>query len=475
MSARPLYAWNISPHFFDYGPNKLKRELNKITCNPSSEGASQLLLAWYRARQSDPNIEQSASKAETRISALPSANYSTYHEVLAQLKHHEFKNQSRSVSKANQPKGLEDLREQAATLAACEYAACAYWNKHQLIQNTYKIRRMPDYGASIVPFLPYIRPGPYYLWDKVRGEVWIYDEVCRTEKAIPDYVAISHTWVRWTIDSDPVKIPGVQWAIPPNSRLDVTKLTTELSALPWRYFWIDLLTIPQGNLMTLDQVMYDRRVTEINYIPEIFRRASKAIAWFDDIPSWTHLPSALEYISLRYLSASERADLDTQKLACSLSDATTSADNPLELLRHDAHRRAPQKDIWEPNGMFTSPWSLQEMIIRPDLMLCSGDWQFLELAPGIPIALNDIAAFLRVVPEEPGEPLSIQDLRQLFDRVGMMHLLHVSSDTSVELKDDIDGIAPADGRGYPCIVPRDGPSNPHRLLEPGEPRPFEQD
>lgn len=71
------------------------------------------------------------------------------------------------------------------------------------------------------------------------------------------------------------------------------------------------------------------------------------------------------------------------------------------------------------------------MIIRADVLLCSRNWEFLELSKGVPVAQNYIAALLKTVSREntinQDTPLSVQELRQLFDRLGMMYLLLVRS------------------------------------------------
>lgn len=80
-------------------------------------------------------------------------------------------------------------------------------------------------------------------------------------------------------------------------------------------------------------------------MPQIFRKASKAIAWLDDIPTWTNLPSALRYLSLRYFSVATRTGVDGHKLASLISDAAVSADNALKLFEHDPSRWAIARDI----------------------------------------------------------------------------------------------------------------------------------
>lgn len=480
--AAPLREKNVSSHIFDDPGNKAEQFLDRAILTPAARTSFEILLNWSRARQANPNVEHDAKKAEKHISASPTDEYFTYHEVLAQLKHYEFQKRSkfeRKIARFDRA-GLAESRRKAACFAACEAIALSYWNNNQPIDSVYTTTRKPLYGASIVPIISFNRVGPYYLWDKDYAKVREYDEILRNGSPSPEYVAISHSWVRWQeADLDPVNIPGVEWPVPRNSKVDVTMLPQQLATLPWRYFWIDLLTIPQGNQLSLDEVMFNRKQWEINCVPQIFRKAFKAMVWLDDIPSWTALPLALDWLGLKYLSASTRSDVDPHQLSLSLSNAAIAAERPLELLEHDPTRQTMASDVWEPNGWFTSPCGLQEMIIRPDILLCNGNFEFLELSKGVPVALNDVAALLRVVSPtikiHSSAPLSVQELYQLFDRVGMMHLLEIFGVTSVKLFDKIDGIAPTKYRGFPCIVPHDGESNPHKLPGTADPRRSEYD
>lgn len=107
--------------------------------------------------------------------------------------------------------------------------------------------------------------------------------------------------------------------------------------------------------------------------------------------------------------------------------------------------------------------------MRPDMLLCNKNLDILEISPGIPVALNDIAALLKVF-QESGKatgtlPLSIQELYQLFERVGLMHLLDLTLDTSLSSQLSINGVKPirdAD-KGYPLIVPTSTLTNPHTI------------
>jgi hypothetical protein len=445
------------------------------------------LQGWLKLRQIDANVEKDAKEAEIRASGKATPRPQTYHDVMAALKHYEFlKPQGKPVRLFGRRKALTQsqlalLRRQALFHTACERISSPYWFLPAPVASAPWVPEYVQslYGVSIVPEITFFNNSPHYLWDSHRNEVRTAAEIILTDgpflRGVPDYVAISHSWVRWQDHTaPPLRLPGVPWDVPQNSKFKVEELPVRLAVLPWRYFWIDLLTIPQGS--SLEPDMLAQQDWEVKCVPQTFRKAAKAFAWLDDISSWTSLPAALTYLALEYLSSTPRTGLDKDSLSSSLHMAKTVADNPLELLEHGHNRQTPATDVWKPNAFFTSPWSFQEAIARPDMLVCNGNWEFLRITKDMALALNDMAALLQVFEETHGIgstlPLSVQELFQLYKRTGLMRLLDITRDTSVKLLEKVDGILPVGARRFPQIVASaDGDGfNPHDVPNKYGPR-----
>ncbi|KAI9370459.1 hypothetical protein BJX61DRAFT_544587 [Aspergillus egyptiacus] len=220
---------------------------------------------------------------------------------------------------------------------------------------------------------------PYYLWDiqrrctvptqKLQGKV--------------EYTAISHTWGRWKKHDCPsVHVEGVDgWSIPQNTRFNVTELPTILSSacLETRYVWFDLLCIPQ--MPESEQLQLVAR-DEIARQAKIFRGAKHAAAWFNDVAGWAGLHAVLRQLAVRWLQSQE--ELPAWLLSLAESDSQTE----LELY-------TPQGEE-EPgvmNGWFSSLWTLQELCLRPDMILLSRQWCPFAIHTA-PVRLVDLAALM---------------------------------------------------------------------------------
>jgi len=133
---------------------------------------------------------------------------------------------------------------------------------------------------------------PYYLWDVAREQTAVVSEL----EFVPAYTCISHTWGRWTLP-DLVKLDGVDWLIPSNSRFDVRELPLILQQARWEtdFVWFDLVCIPQ---LDFDP---ERKSKEISNQGAIFVGAAACVAWFNDVISWEGLMPAITWLGLSYL------------------------------------------------------------------------------------------------------------------------------------------------------------------------------
>jgi Heterokaryon incompatibility protein (HET) len=159
---------------------------------------------------------------------------------------------------------------------------------------------------------------PFYLWDVKKQQTCETSEIRAQEGIYPPYVAISHTWGRWKLRDKPwVRLTGVPWKIPANSRFRVEDLPESLKSLQTDYVWMDLLTIPQEN-EPADMLV--RKNIEISKQAQIFKSASSAVAWFPEVTDWKEAQATMAWICLNVIRRQkpvytwQRIDLPRQSL-----------------------------------------------------------------------------------------------------------------------------------------------------------------
>ena len=237
-------------------------------------------------------------------------------------------------------------------------------------------------GANIKP-CPWLsdEPGmPYYLWSVNEGRT--IETMSLNE--VPIYTAISHTWGRWAKLNQPVIVEGVRdWLIPENDIFDVKMLPEILRKVPvaTSYIWFDLLCIPQDRSI--------RALEEIARQAKIFRGAKYAIAWLNMIPDWQGLKATTEWMCMHYLSYSGWGDKKSQ--AKNYAAATFSAAS-IRTGLFEPYSYGPEisRSDLEPSPWFTSLWTLQEACLRPDMLLCSRDWEMLTVGNGAPVPFDGL-------------------------------------------------------------------------------------
>ncbi|KAE8354026.1 hypothetical protein BDV28DRAFT_147505 [Aspergillus coremiiformis] len=201
---------------------------------------------------------------------------------------------------------------------------------------------------------------PYYLWDVKNG--W----TVKTEDLVQrvDYVVISHTWGRWRKKQEPaVRVAGVPWDIPQNSRFEVEKLPEIVRNMDITapYIWTDLLCIPQDRSKPQQERVYN---SEIDRQALIFGSAKAGAIWLNDVESWEGMIVTVSWLCLKYLIAS-RPNVD-DNLRGLLHSATESANAPTGLFGPYEWAGA-NSYMGAPSGWFSSLWTLQEACLRPQM------------------------------------------------------------------------------------------------------------
>ena len=214
---------------------------------------------------------------------------------------------------------------------------------------------------------------PYFLWDRTLGKTV---EV-RSLPEPPTYSIISHTWGRWRKTDPHVSVAGVPWLIPPNSRFDVANLADLVNTpvFQTRYIWLDLLCIPQSEA---EESLLVVRDAEIARQTEIFRGAYRAYAWLNDVESWQGLTHACHWISLSYL-----IHTGTNRTAAGImmEEVAEHAMKSTQLVSNWDYSSRPAPHDLVPIGWFSSLWTLQEICIRPDMVLLNKDFIPFSLGP----------------------------------------------------------------------------------------------
>lgn len=202
---------------------------------------------------------------------------------------------------------------------------------------------------------------PYFLWDREQKATIKSSSLHER----PLYSIVSHTWGRWRTPAEPIRIDGVPWPIPQNTKFDVANLPNllELPKFKTRYVWIDLLCIPQAT--TNDRLLAIRDI-EIGRQAEIFLGAYRPYAWLSDIDDWTGLRNTCIWIGLNFLMYSGRGMAGAEDL---IKEFTDPAMESTQLVKPWDYSSRPAPHELEPIGWFSSLWTLQEVSIRPDMVL----------------------------------------------------------------------------------------------------------
>jgi len=395
----------------------------RITDKPSDLDAK---AAMIRAK-----AEQRESRKDGESSSTPGPQ--SYHYHLARLFHSEFTPPSELTPPRLYHAILQQQRRDAAVYASCHRIASSYYEQICTVNQDAEDLSIPyinELPFDPCPWLEHhakdLASLPFYLWDIRKRRTVEVETLISYIGTIPEYVAISHTWGRWAdMNSKLVKIDGVPWKILPNTRFSVDDLPNQLEKLPYDYVWLDLLTIPQQEL---NDEQKQRQKREIARQASIFRSAKVAIAWLNDVTKWANLPTVMQYTSLKFLRESHLQKLDVEKINNLLTQAAKDKSVHTELINAPVGSPSFQTHP-QPNSWLTSLWTLQETCLRPDMLLCTKNWDILHLSPGILISLSDIIAMFHVLARmqpqghlDHTDPAGVVELARLVRDTDLLHL-----------------------------------------------------
>lgn len=227
---------------------------------------------------------------------------------------------------------------------------------------------------------------PRYLWD-IEAQRTV--TVATLRQSSIEYAIVSHTWGRWRKSGNGTKVEGVDlWHVPENTRFDVTQLPKMLKSAGFaeQYVWFDLLCIPQD---CSDNRLAEECKLEVARQATIFRNAKTAVAWLNDIEFWGQLQATLPWFGIRWLMKTTTDPHWFKGIEVSLEVAKMLASDSCGLLvgrSGNMEERLP--------GWMSSLWTLQESIMRPDMVLVSSAWRPLTINYALPITIGDLVALV---------------------------------------------------------------------------------
>jgi len=428
-----------------------REKIRMADLTPAECKSYELLREWWDNDTYDANVTrcirdwiEQAAHLLLNVDICPRLVTSRYNFVLFTLWRAEFCHDTSTDSTNRQ----ERMRLMSAPEAACHRLASNAMTKLQrswILEPQDESQHFPAITHPAPEALNYVDPPmtagfqpcswlahdvdgtgwPYYLWDRIERRTVITH---RLES--PHYIVISHTWGRWRkIPFSDVPVPGVPWPVPENTLFNVISLPSLLARVPFaaRYIWFDLFCIPQN---MSDPNFEARAKTEIANQGTIFKRAFLACAWFNWIPSWDGLRNAIEWLSLVYVDCNEPSAFRLQEAR---DKAKLRAEEPTSLLyphQSAAEGRADVTDS-QPSGWFTSLWTLQEVCLRPDMLLCDRNWRALTVGRHFHVSLDHIIALWTSVHEAIATqqtvwPRSAYEICRLLAETGMGELPRIS-------------------------------------------------
>ena len=145
---------------------------------------------------------------------------------------------------------------------------------------------------------------PHYLWE-IKAKRLV--EVANMEN-VPQYCVISHSWrPRQAFDIEGTlvtcNIDSIPWKVPQLADFDVTNFPTLIQAsqnlaAEMDYIWIEILCVPPENSGSEFEKI---RQNEIANHAAIFKSASLAYIWLDQISDWSGLENAISFMLVEYI------------------------------------------------------------------------------------------------------------------------------------------------------------------------------
>ncbi|KAH6664780.1 hypothetical protein F5X68DRAFT_250293 [Plectosphaerella plurivora] len=354
-------------------------------------GAADLESLGTQSAAERERVERSVK--EQTLLFDPSLGESTYHDTLFLLWTLEF-----CYSLSTQYFDLAFTRQWAAVMACNQRIAWSAFSDVLKGTNSLTLscsqpsRKLLPPTRATLAICPWLSSGfgsdgadtgqaddlPYYLWD-VKGQRTVEVSTLLAEGADLRYLAISHTWGRWKLASEPAaSIDGVPWRVPLNSRFDVQDLKLQMSDRSFfqtPYAWIDLFCIPQD---TSDPKLLRIKDREIARQGQIFGNANGAVIWLNEVTQWKGLELGVLWLLATFMKRSRKGSKQSNGLVGACLDflEAESQKESSELFEEYEYTGRNSTKTATPSGWFSSLWTLQEACLRPDMPLVDRNFRY---------------------------------------------------------------------------------------------------
>ena len=415
---------------------KYPRVLDEFRTTLSKLQAMSLVLLekWIEIQRGPDRASRDAVSREIQsVIRDRHPNALTYHGAMAELYVEELTYREGETKDFSLDDRLHYARRKAFQYAASQQIVSPYFRYVQAL-----FREDPyvpedhyiDYGATngmkSCSWLKRTQGYPYYLWDISAKETKMVSSIIEQTGEYPKYLAISHTWGRWIIADEPaLQLPGVPWRIPQNTKFrvgDLPEMLEELDGLE-DYVWLDLLTIPQVDSES-PRSLVELQKQEIARQATIFENAEKTIVWFNEVESWKGMERCISWLCIKYLQLYAVVNDPDEVLKDLDQSPTFWEDSEVELVscsRCDEGVYAREANPW-----FTSLWTLQEVCLCPDMVICNREFDPLTLpsCPDYALTMSDITTLLQTARpyDLDSMPSGIVDLLWLTDSTSMTYI-----------------------------------------------------
>ncbi|KAL4989654.1 hypothetical protein BDW68DRAFT_186312 [Aspergillus falconensis] len=255
---------------------------------------------------------------------------------------------------------------------------------------------------------------PWYLWH-IKNSRTI--ETAQILSGDLRYAIVSHTWGRLRDGDAMESVCGVPWRVPKITRYDVRQLPRMITEAGFSepYIWMDLLCIPQE--MSVDWQLAICKA-ELPRQLAIFRSSSTAAIWLSDVAGWDSTVGAIAWMGLKSLSKDPTSlarynklfDLDSGCDAI-VPSASSACDLIKEEISGDAENN--EEEVI-PSAWFTSLWTLQEIMIRPDMIMLDKNWRPLAVGNKLLITLDSLVSLAGELSAIRGAPKGVATLTSMF-------------------------------------------------------------
>ncbi|KAL2831368.1 hypothetical protein BJY01DRAFT_254267 [Aspergillus pseudoustus] len=258
---------------------------------------------------------------------------------------------------------------------------------------------------------------PWYLWDIKLCRTVRTAEICQQRI---QYAIVSHTWGRLRDGCATERVRGVPWRVPRITCYNVKQLPQMIrdAGFSESYIWLDLFCIPQEMSVAWQLEICK---AELPRQLAIFSNSSTAVIWLNDVSGWDNTRSPAAWLGLKYLSldlGGSASFVGIPGVEEALGVAARSASCPCDL---DVTKRksigaddGAQETI--PPAWLTSLWTLQEITIRPDMILLDKHWRPLAIGNKLLITLDNLISLVGEVSRPPDAPEGVATLVSVHDQ-----------------------------------------------------------